>query len=331
MVRSRCILILSLAAFLAILFPILAWCGPPVAPSERGAPERGEQPSQMPPGPAPSAPVASNFNAAGSVGNTGATGSLGISPSIDMRDLGLTNDWGISGRAKYVILEESVVPATFIYDYSVAWLSGNTTYSGSVNSTTFPALAGRVPDLGVPIESELSLSLMSFHLDLDATRMLDSYSVLQGGLRVSYVIYNYGLHWAQSSTNREHTGTKNYGIPGLGLWANLDLSGLTGYGGFDTSEGSVRPVLHFAAGFGQSAMMRYNMWEATLEVFSSRERYVTDYATLPPVMFEIGYARYDVTETVDEADDWAGLATHADHTMDVMILRATLDLPSLNF
>ena len=116
---------------------------------------------------------------------------------------------------------------------------------------------------------------------------------------------------------------------GIGLWANLNLASMTGLGTYDTSYGNVTPVLHFAAEIGDGEKMRFSMWEASLEVFSSMD-IETDYATLPGLSFEIGYAyyRFDETVTRDETiPDHPGVAKH---DVDIIILRATMNLPQIS-
>ena len=98
----------------------------------------------------------------------------------------------------------------------------------------------------------------------------------------------------------------------------------------ETSGGIISPKLRLSASVGKGEQMRYDMWDATLEVVSIPEKEAFD-VTVPGLAFEIGYAYYRFDETLDRID--SAFATtrpaNAAHSLDIFILRATAALPRL--
>lgn len=322
MVRRRCIAVLSVAAFLTIFFPILGTCGGSCAPTDRDGPsQRADQ--QMPPGPAPSAPSGSNFFAAGSVGNVGVTGTNGASPSLTMSSLGLNDRFGWSVRLKYKLEKDTLLlPVTFVADYAESYAKGSVG-----NFTGNPGGDPSAPVNGLPVTSRFGLSMLSFFADIDAASAVDL--PVQAGLRLSHITYISDFGWDQPASGMSADRARSFGMPGFGLWANINFARLTGYGQVQTTGGTVAPVLHLAAGYGKGGEMDYSMWEASLEVFQSASVAATDFATLPSFLFEVGWARYFFNETLDRMAAGSSSLSNAEQQVDVMILRVTGELPRI--
>lgn len=322
MVRNRCLTVLSMALFLAVLFPILGWCGGPCAPTDQAGAGRAGQ--QMPPGPAPTAAAAASpFQGGGSLGNVGAAGSNGASPEITMSDLGLNSVWGWSGRIRYNT-DVMDLPVSFVADYSSAKMKG------SVGSYSGPTGVDR-PTWGQPVSSKFDLALLSFMAELDASPAFgsDYATPLKVGPWIGYTVYMTDFSWWQTSAPYPSSSrSRSFGMPGIGVWACLNLASLTGYASMETSGGTIAPKLRLGGGFGKGDQMRYDMWEASLEIFSRPES--TEYdLTVPAMSFEIGYSRYHFDETVDRIATGTTDPSHAEHSVDVFILRLDFDLPSI--
>ncbi len=321
MVRSRCITVLSMAVFMAILIPVVGWCGGPCGPTDRGGQERADQ--QMPPGPAAAEAVsASPYHGGGSMGNVGAAGSNGASPGITMSDLGLNSVWGWSGRFRYDanIME---FPIQFVADYSWANMKG------SVESYSGPTGAGR-PTFGAAVSSKFDFSLLSFMADVDASPALSGGGFgypLEVGPRLSYTTYISQFSWEETAGVNSSSRSRSFGMPGIGIWACLNLASLTGYGSTETGAGIIEPKLRCAASIGQGGQMRYSMWDVSLEVLSVPETSRYD-LTFPKVSFEVGYARYLFDETLDRISPGTLSPSNAEHSVDVIILRLDVDLPA---
>lgn len=324
MVRNRCVLVLTLASFLAILFPVMGWCGPPVGPADRGAPP--DQSQQMPPGPTPGAEPGAQggFYASGSLGNTGVDGANGASPQIQLSDLGLDSALGKSGRAKYVF-SDLPIGVTIIGDYSWVNLTGSTSsYAGNVGN-----LDSNQPRNGAAVDSTFNVAMASLLADFDLTPILPNFGLpIRMGPRIGWVQYISQFDWEETDqvSPRETHASKSYGMGSVGFWGLIDLARLVGLGTLTLDYGTVSPMLNFAATIGQGGNMRYYEWELMLDVYQSPNLYSGDYFTVPPISAQIGLAKYYFNETTDRLSAGSFAPANANHSLNVWIARVSAAL-----
>jgi hypothetical protein len=258
-------------------------------------------------------------------------GANGASPWIEMSDLGLDSAFNYAGRLRYQwnVME---LPVNFVFDYSYADIKGHVSnYQGDVIGTLTPAANSEV-------DSRLKYTLLAFNAEIDASPSLDltGYDYpLEVGPKLSYVVYQSSFRWSQvDPVGPSEDRSRSFGMPGIGIWACLNLANLTGYGATETSAGTIEPKLHFSTAIGKGSQMQYYMWDATLEVISRPEASWDAY-TFPGLTIEVGIGRYRFDETLDRLP--AGLPPGAyrtgncEHTVDTLIARFQFDLPWINY
>jgi hypothetical protein len=183
-----------------------------------------------------------------------------------------------------------------------------------------------------PIDTVFRLALLSLIADMEAPPALDLAGYTSGirmGPRLSYLVYMTDFSWVQPTVTppfNRSARSRSFGMPGIGFWGRIDLAALTGYGAFETAAGTIAPKLRFSAGMGKGGQMDYRTWEAFLEVLSTPERNREGFM-FPRLTFEVGYAYYLFNETIDLITPPAVAPSKAEHSVDALSIRATVELP----
>lgn len=309
MLRNRKVLRLTFVAIFTLTFAANGWCGGLFGLSTSGKSFcAGES----------CADEAGYLTVSAGRGPSYVQGSSGRNPGVSLSDLSLGPGYTNAAQLKLHDAEIGRLRFNFAWDHYYSFCSGSAYYFGPPH----PILAQ-----GDTIDSQFQTLFDVLSLDVNAISMLGGPGSMKAGPRLQFNSYSETLWTSDAEAGRDVGGSKGFNMFGLGAWASCDLASMTRLG-WSNPFVDFSPRLDVAAAYGWGSGMRYWEWEAFLQVLKFKHGVDTGkWVTIGPLGLELGYARYTVIETSQQA----GLPVGSEEgnsrlAAGMALIRGTIDL-----
>ncbi len=263
--------------------------GPPSADIARPQDRGPQTPQNMAPPPAATSAESQGFGISGGIGLASVAGGIGTSPQLNLAYTGERQ------FAWYTRVYSPWLSFGGMMDGRVSgellWFKfkGPDTYTGAPVPATPSSIA---LNQGDRIEATLDAHYWRLNGDLGVNAgNLGGVGAFRFGPRFQYFIYS-DLYRIQNFTVvGKSEEQRNYSMPGIGLFASLDLGNLS------PGAASFNPRLNLAGTYGKGNGMRYNAWEVVAEVLLGAGMGGYSSLPLPGVLLQAGYIFINIVET----------------------------------
>jgi hypothetical protein len=291
MYRNRTVLSISAGILLVLLLGVTGWCGGPPA-ADQGA---ASQSMGVPPGPVPTGQARPSpfVSVSGGYSPGSVDGSNASSPNMSLSQLGVVEDYAVSGRAMYAF-----DPVEFSLNWYLAMFSGENEYDQTIFSADGTVLA----NTGDTVSAEQHLNLLMFNGDVYA---FDG-PPWKAGVRLQYTQFADTFSIDNSTQGTSSSGAKDYSMFGIGAVGVFDLSAFNRLPHWCRTN-VVKPRINIGAtiGWDFGGEARYYAFDAFLQVFRKKMSYLSTCLTGakrsgPALSGEVGWVYFEITETDEE-------------------------------
>ncbi|MFH1115189.1 MAG: hypothetical protein V1792_14865 [Pseudomonadota bacterium] len=226
------------------------------------------------------------YGISGGVGFASVAGGIGTSPQLNLAYTGerqfawytkIYTPWFSFDGAKDIRLSGELLWFKF---------KGPDTYDGQGYSL--------VSGFSLWHDDHIETTLDAHYWRLNADMSMATLGALRVGPRLQYFIYSDLFRIQNLTPPREGVSeeTRHYGMPGIGVFASLDLGSMAPGASLGFS-----PRLNLAATMGKGSGMRYDSWEAVAEILVRPGQMGISSLPLPGILLQAGYIYIKITET----------------------------------